>query len=53
MMQINEGEITKAIESLGDGNHNMREIENQIVKDRHQQAIEDKISRQKKRTKGK
>ena len=53
MMNINEGEITKAMESLGDGNHSMRDIENQIVKDRHNQKIAEKIARTKARNKNK
>lgn len=52
-MNIQDGEIAKAMEGLGDGNHQLKDIENQIVKDRHQQLIDDKIARTKKRTKNK
>ena len=50
-MQINQGEISKAMESLGDGNHSMRDIENQIVKDRHNQKVAEKIKRTKSKSK--
>lgn len=35
MLDIKEGEISKAIETLGDGKHSLTSIENQIIIDRH------------------
>jgi len=43
MMEIGPNEIQEAIEVLGDGKHQMKDIENQIIINRHnKKALEKK-----------
>lgn len=35
MLYMSEEELVIAISSLGDGTHQLKDIENQVIKDRH------------------
>ena len=48
MLEMSQEELIEAIHNLGDGNHQLKDIENQVVKDRHDKQKQDKKRRRKK-----
>jgi len=35
MLEMSQEELIQAINNLGDGTHQLKDIENQVIKDRH------------------
>jgi len=48
MLEMSQDELIEAIHNLGDGHHQLKDIENQVIKDRHEKQKQARKSRRKK-----